>query len=294
MGKIEIRIAKKDLAANMRNFVGGPPRSPFLALFIACVVLVSGLEAGLAAELKGTGLLRPDRIRIYNASANLSESDIKEIEFQLACRFSAEIEMIDSPILRLRPGNPIARRSYSEKRRQYSADRVLEGLSRVLKVSDSKITFQFVIVDVDLFDEPYNFLFGMSHLSWLTGVYSTHRLSLVYSEIDGSYVGQSSELLIERLVKLLSKNTAKMAGLVKSEQCIMRWPGSLGDLDMIPNDFCEPDVAALKVAGILRSCDAPMVLDGLPDVLVDNASRAEIGGQPHTLLAFEGSHFGSR
>ena len=74
----------------------------------------------------------------------------------------------------------------------------------------------------------------------------------------------------------------------------MRWPGSLGALDMTPNDFCEPDVAALKVAGILSSCDAPMVLDGLPDVLVDDAPRAEIGGQPHTLLAFEGSHFGSR
>lgn len=232
-----------------------------LALLSALIFVVTAVETGLAAEIQNPGLLKPERILIFNAGTSLSAEELADIEARLECRFSAEVEVLESPLLRMNQANPTARRAYSRTRQQYRAGQVLDDLVGRLKNADSTVTFQFVLVDADLFDGPYNFLFGMSDLSESIGVYSTYRLLPSPGAIKRSDPIQSRGLLAERLVKLLSKNTAKMAGLTRSKQCIMRWPNSVGDLDRIPNYFCESDAAALKAAEILSACEAPIALD---------------------------------
>ncbi len=53
-----------------------------------------------------------------------------------------------------------------------------------------------------------------------------------------------------RVARMVVKNTARTAGLVDSDRCVMGFPTGLADLDAMPEGFCEPDLARLVSAGV--------------------------------------------
>lgn len=55
-----------------------------------------------------------------------------------------------------------------------------------------------------------------------------------------------------RVARMVVKNTARTAGLVDSDRCVMGFPASISALDAMPEGFCEPDLARLVAAGIAR------------------------------------------
>lgn len=60
-------------------------------------------------------------------------------------------------------------------------------------------------------------------------------------------------LTAARVKRMVAKNTAKLAGYTASDRCLFAYPRNLEELDAMPESFCEPDVAILVTAGIVRT-----------------------------------------
>lgn len=109
----------------------------------------------------------------------------------------------------------------------------------------------FIIAD-DIRLEPANFNFAASAGSPSTvfriSVVSLSRLQAL--ERDG--VDRTPDVTAERTFKLIAKNVARLAGYGSSRQCLFGFPANVRELDALPENFCEPDLATLLAAGIAR------------------------------------------
>lgn len=113
---------------------------------------------------------------------------------------------------------------------------------------------RFVVISDDMQLKPARFNFAASagdtgtpfHLS----IVSLARLQQL---TDGGRVDSDPDRTAQRVFKLIAKNTARLMGYTSSNACIFAFPRSISELDATPENFCEPDLAALVAAGIARS-----------------------------------------
>ncbi|MCK0505304.1 hypothetical protein [Aromatoleum anaerobium] len=104
---------------------------------------------------------------------------------------------------------------------------------------------RFVVIADDMQMKPARFNFAAS-----AGDTSTpFHLSIV----SLARLQQLTDRTAQRVFKLIAKNTARLMGYASSDACLFAFPRSISELDATPENFCEPDLAALVAAGIARS-----------------------------------------
>lgn len=113
-------------------------------------------------------------------------------------------------------------------------------------------TVVVVIIPDDIRSPPARFNFAVSTGGAATPVHLTLVSLARLQDRTRDGVDRSPERTAERVHKLVAKNTAKLAGYTSSTLCVFGFPRSLGELDAMPEGFCEPDLSALATAGIAR------------------------------------------
>ena len=113
---------------------------------------------------------------------------------------------------------------------------------------------RFVVIADDMQLKPARFNFtasaGDTSTSFHLSIVSLARLQQL---ADGGRVDRDPDRTAQRVFKLIAKNTARLMGYASSDACLFAFPRSLSELDATPENFCEPDLSALVVAGIARS-----------------------------------------
>jgi|1115.fasta_scaffold00203_74 predicted Zn-dependent protease len=114
------------------------------------------------------------------------------------------------------------------------------------------MTIRVVIVKRGIRLSPSNYSFAAS----VGGVDTPFHLSMVslahLQEFDKNGDDINPEQTAKRVFKLVAKNVARLSGYDSSTKCLFEFPRDVLQLDLMPESFCEPDLATLVAAGIVR------------------------------------------
>ena len=122
--------------------------------------------------------------------------------------------------------------SYSAWRKQYNSSRILSNMAAVLKLPATRI---LGIVDVDLYAEGLNFVFGEAQFFGKFALISTYRLRPeIYGEPDGS-------LFLARVKKEAVHELGHTFGLnhCPNPACVMHFSNTIWDTDRKMDKPCS-------------------------------------------------------
>lgn len=130
---------------------------------------------------------------------------------------------------------------------------LVDAVVRAIDWGASGGTVQVLLIKDDLRLPPARYNFAVSHGS----ATSPQRVIVVsLARLQGRRPWGGPDLApwqtAERIAKLVLKNTARVCGYGGSTRCIFGFPRHLGELDALPEGYCEPDLAALIGAWIAR------------------------------------------
>lgn len=137
------------------------------------------------------------------------------------------------------------------------AQPLIDALLRDMAPGDAGSTHIFIVAsDLRLKPARYNLAasWGGAQAPLGLSIVSLHRLQT----LDGQGRDTDPQRTADRVFKLVAKNVARLAGYAPPEErCLMAFPQTAADLDALPENFCEPDLAALVQAGIAARPAAP-------------------------------------
>ncbi|HEC77847.1 MAG TPA: Zn-dependent protease [candidate division WOR-3 bacterium] len=114
--------------------------------------------------------------------------------------------------------------AYNPLRQQYNAMHIINYL---ITLSEKKKAMKLGIVDVDIYSQGMNFIFGLAAPLQKTALVSTHRLF--------------GERLLERISKEVIHELGHLLGLrhCSNEKCVMRFSMTIQDTDDKDLGFCK-------------------------------------------------------
>jgi len=175
------------------------------------------------------------RVHLVTHSSVEDREFIYELKCMLEKVFTVEIVLYDTHNLDISS-------AYRANRTQYYASELLNILSRTKATGELPDDgYIFYIIEPDMYDNSYNYLFGLMNFKTDINVISMARLR---HQDDGHTT--------DRMFRLIAKNIAKFNGHRPSGKCFMGFSNSLGELDSRAVRLCEPDLGALQSMGLVR------------------------------------------
>lgn len=123
--------------------------------------------------------------------------------------------------------------AYDPRRDQYDCRRIFPQLEELAGASGTTV---FGVADVDLYSAVFTFVFGETQLRGRAGMMSVHRLRpALYGLPD------DPELVKARAEREALHEVGHLFGLVhcRSSDCVMRFSGSVEEVDLKQSRFCE-------------------------------------------------------
>lgn len=116
---------------------------------------------------------------------------------------------------------------YNPQRKQYKAKVLLEYISRVYYPDMLKLV---AIFPFDIYEESFNFIFGLSQLGGRYAIVSSYRL-----------FDKNEKIFFERVFKEVNHELGHAFGLAhcKNRGCVMNFSNSLLEVDAKSRFFCE-------------------------------------------------------
>lgn len=123
--------------------------------------------------------------------------------------------------------------AYNERRKQYSGDEILKKAEKNKRNPHEK---WLLIVDVDLYSDRLNFIFGLANPYSGVSIISLTRLR---EQFYGRH--ENEKLFIERMKKEATHELGHLfyLGHCMDKKCVMHFSNSLYDTDVKSAYFCE-------------------------------------------------------
>lgn len=196
-------------------------------IFLVFMPLLILSAAILNSELKGKGLAKLEG-KIYLVPVGPIEPDIlSALESQLENIFKCKVDR-QQPM-------PIPQETYSQKRGQYFSPLILEKISSSMKAGKEEKVLG--IIDVDLYTEGLNFVFGEAER--LGGRFAIISVARLHQSFYG--LPEDRKLFLERAVKEAVHEIGHLYGLRHCPEsgCVMHFSNSLPDTDRKSASFCS-------------------------------------------------------
>ncbi len=195
-------------------------------VFISCV-------HGVSVYAKTPAQSWPKVHLVTHADVDVGYLD--ELKCMLEAVFTVEIVVHEAHGMNLRP-------AYQYFRRQYNASILLEDLRQHRAQNTlSADGYVFYMIEPDIYDDGYRFVFALMNFDTGINVVSLSRLR-----------GQDDGQTTDRVFRLIAKNIAKFNGHKPSGKCFMGYSNSLNELDKREVRLCEPDLSALQAIGLVH------------------------------------------
>ncbi|MDD5496190.1 MAG: archaemetzincin family Zn-dependent metalloprotease [Candidatus Omnitrophica bacterium] len=125
--------------------------------------------------------------------------------------------------------------AYDPSRQQYNAEMILDAIARKVTL-DVRVECALIIVDVDLYSQDLNFVFGVANKAKSMAIISLARLR---NEFYG--LKPDNSLFIKRAVKEAVHELGHVWGLAhcSNPKCVMSFSNSLTDTDKKKSTFCH-------------------------------------------------------
>lgn len=119
----------------------------------------------------------------------------------------------------------IPKEAFNPLRNQYDASRIIEYIQRNF---DRRCDKHLLIVDVDIYTQRFNFIFGLAETYKKAAIISLYRLA-------------GNGLLKDRLAKEVVHEVGHLLGLnhCPSPSCVMHFSNTINDTDRKNVDLCE-------------------------------------------------------
>lgn len=123
--------------------------------------------------------------------------------------------------------------AYETTREQYDCRRLFPALEELAAGTGTRV---LGVADVDLYSAIFTFVFGETKLGGSAGMVSLHRLR---QEVYG--LPSDEALFVERTEREALHEVGHLLGLVhcRRPDCVMRFSGSVEEVDLKPSRFCE-------------------------------------------------------
>ncbi|HDN79108.1 MAG TPA: hypothetical protein ENG33_01425 [Chloroflexi bacterium] len=145
------------------------------------------------------------------------------------------------------PATPLPAQAYNPYRHQYFSDLLLRLLEEVEAPGAERV---LGVVDVDLYTEGLNFIFGQASLRGRDAIISLARLRQSFYGLP-----EDEDLFLERAVKEAVHELGHTYGLghCPDPYCVMHFSNSLADTDVKQATFCPRCSQALRLSRRKRS-----------------------------------------
>ncbi len=125
-------------------------------------------------------------------------------------------------------------------RKQYSASKIIKTLKQKYISYPGKVLFT---TNVDLFDPPFNFIFGQAELGGQFAIVSLSRLNCILpNQKTSEKIQLNNEIILKkRLLKECVHELGHTFNLSHCQnlRCVMFFSNSLRDTDIKDSNFCE-------------------------------------------------------
>lgn len=209
---------------------------------LACLATAAACLAGGPADAQAT-LIAPQEIVLY-VHSDLENTDFVE---GLVCELS---RVLAAPVRAATVDLPL-RAEYKASPSQLAPAKLAMPFARATARDSSGRRFRFLLLPYDLKSGNFNYVFAETYgAPYLIGIVSTARLAPADAGLSRK---MESDIILQRVYKLVLKSVVRMAGYTKPEGCVLAFPRDLAALDNKSSEFCDDDRAVLIDAGILKA-----------------------------------------
>ncbi len=173
----------------------------------------------------------------------LDQSILKKLKISLEQRF----EKYDFSFEELQNEIELNNSEYDSDLEQYCASKILNRITSFFR--ELKYFRLIGVMNKDIYDLGYNFIFGIADKSSGVGIISIARLSENFYKKKGlAYRKKETQVDIElRILKEVIHELGHTFGLKHcNNYCIMKFSNSLNDTDKKPESFCKKCSRKLK------------------------------------------------
>ena len=193
------------------------PKNVFITMLFICMFLVRNAEAKMMDE------------RIYLVPAGNADKKVVEV---IKNMLPGNLPMIAR--IEVLPQEKILESAYDPSRKQYSAEMVLNDISKRVPLEITRES-ALVISDVDLYSPESNFVLGTSNSSKIIGIISLTRLRNEFynNKLD-------NDVFLKRVLKEAMYELGHAWGLPScpNQKCVMCLSKDLSDIDKKRSWFC--------------------------------------------------------
>jgi len=160
--------------------------------------------------------------------------EIGEIEKDIIKHISDSIEQeLGLPVKRLKMGIELIKNTFSIKRNQFLASKILKKILHYTPIDCLKA---LGVIDVDIYTPIFTFIFGQSQFGGRASVISLHRLKQDFYSLPSN-----RNLLMERITKESLHELGHNFGLTHcdSPKCVMHFSNNVLKIDRKEKDFCR-------------------------------------------------------
>lgn len=211
---------------------------------VAALVALAVLPAPVTAQME-PALHVTTKLKIYINSDIADRDFIPFLAQRLEERLRVPIELYNTDI-----DYTQADRSW---RGAYHAESV-ENLFLQNGVSPEPYATEIIMIGEDMYMPPDRWNFSTMFWWEEKNKYRTMMVSLHRLVPDQPYYSPTVRAIItaDRLYKVIMKNTAFLSGR-ETQGCLLQFPRSVPQLDLLPTVFCPEDEKRLAEAGLLRN-----------------------------------------
>jgi archaemetzincin len=162
----------------------------------------------------------------------ISLSAIGQIDASIPNFLKVELENLFVPEIELGQNIEIPLASFNPNRDQYNSTMIMDELKKIPGDYQKLLG----IIDVDLYVEGYNFIFGESTISGKTAIISLFRMRQEFYDLK-----KNKKKFYERTLKEAIHELGHAYGVLhcKNPTCIMTFSNSIKDTDRKGKSFCN-------------------------------------------------------